>query len=95
MEAAVKLGYTKTACTEEPCKWNEDFVKKVVPARINAIKFYNTSKVAKAKSRKRRQVKQFAPATEEEQQQLIKHYMPALQSQLTIYMPSAKVYATE
>jgi hypothetical protein len=44
VEAAVKLGYTKTACTEEPCKWNEDFVKTVVPAKINAIKFYNTSK---------------------------------------------------
>jgi hypothetical protein len=32
----------------------------------------NFTTLAKAKSHKRRQVKQFAPATEEEQQQLIK-----------------------
>ena len=29
MEVAVRLGYTKKACTSEACKWNNDFVKKV------------------------------------------------------------------
>ncbi|KAJ8050601.1 hypothetical protein HOLleu_03864 [Holothuria leucospilota] len=25
IEAAVRLGYTKAACTDMPCKWNNDF----------------------------------------------------------------------
>ena len=28
IEAAVRLGYTSVACTDEPCQWNACFVKK-------------------------------------------------------------------
>ena len=28
MEAAVRLGYTKKACTSEACKWNNDLSKR-------------------------------------------------------------------
>ncbi|CAC5368836.1 unnamed protein product [Mytilus coruscus] len=71
IEAAVKLGYTKTACTEEPCKWNADFVKKVVPATISKINFYKAARVKKAKETKRRKVKKFAASSIDQQQELL------------------------
>lgn len=53
MEAAVRLGYTKKACTSEACKWNNDFVKKVKGEPISKIKFY-TTKATSAKVQKRK-----------------------------------------
>lgn len=44
IEAAVRSGFTKRACTDEPCRWNDDFVKKIKPAEISNIKFYNSEK---------------------------------------------------
>ncbi|VDI60785.1 Hypothetical predicted protein [Mytilus galloprovincialis] len=49
VEAAVRLGYTTKLCTELPCKWNADFVKKVQPAPVKDIQFYKTSCINKAK----------------------------------------------
>ena len=43
MVAAVRLGYTSRACTELPCYWNNDFVKKVKPAPVHSIQFYKKS----------------------------------------------------
>ncbi|KAK2149185.1 hypothetical protein LSH36_463g04024 [Paralvinella palmiformis] len=43
VEAAVRLGYTRRGCTELPCYWNNDFVKKVKPAPVDCIKFYKKS----------------------------------------------------
>ena len=40
IEAAVRKGYTTIACTEEPCKWNQCFLKQVSPATIADIQFY-------------------------------------------------------
>ena len=42
-EAAVHTDYTKTACTDEACRWNIDFVKKVKRAEISDIDFYSAS----------------------------------------------------
>ena len=39
IEAAVRLGYTNTTCTEQVCKWNNDFVKKVRPTKVTEINF--------------------------------------------------------
>ncbi|KAK2144177.1 hypothetical protein LSH36_780g02063 [Paralvinella palmiformis] len=43
VEAAVRLGYTRRGCTELPCCWNNDFVKKVKPAPVHCIQFYKKS----------------------------------------------------
>ncbi len=52
LEAAVRAGYTKRACTEEACAWNNDFVKKVQPAPIANIHFYSTKAVNESKRKK-------------------------------------------
>ena len=43
VEAAIRLGYTRRGCTELPCYWNNDFVKKVKPAPVHCIQFYKKS----------------------------------------------------
>lgn len=45
IEAAVRTGYTRRACTEEACQWNDDFKDKVTFARISDIKFYTKKAV--------------------------------------------------
>lgn len=40
IEAAVRLGYTTRACTDEACKWNRSFTQKVKPSTIADIKLY-------------------------------------------------------
>ncbi|VDI18335.1 Hypothetical predicted protein [Mytilus galloprovincialis] len=52
VEAAVRLGYTTKLCTELPCKWNADFVKKVQPAPVKDIQFYKTSCIKQSKEGK-------------------------------------------
>ena len=47
LEAAVQLGYTRSACTDVPCQWNQNFTKNIQPKQIGKIKFY--SKEAKDK----------------------------------------------
>ena len=68
VEAAVRLGYTSRACTELPCCWNNDFVKKVKPATIHNIKFYKKSAIDKVQ--KKRYPAPVA-STSQEQQQLL------------------------
>ncbi|XP_041362106.1 uncharacterized protein LOC121378072 [Gigantopelta aegis] len=75
MEAAVRLGYTDSACTDVPCQWNQCFTKKVTPSPVARINFY-TEKV-KEKVRKCNIIKKHAtPATEDEQ----KLFLAGLQS---------------
>lgn len=45
IEAAVRAGFTRRACTEEACQWNNDFKEKVTPAEISKINFYQSSSV--------------------------------------------------
>ena len=45
IEAAVRTRYTKTACTDEACQWNINFVKKVELAEISDIKIYSAAVV--------------------------------------------------
>ena len=40
IEAAIRTEYTKTACTDEACQRNINFVKKVELAEISDIQFY-------------------------------------------------------
>lgn len=66
IEAAVRIGYTTKACTDEPCKWNQDFVKKIGPDPIAKIEFYSENKVEAARKRKKKNKHKFEPATAEE-----------------------------
>lgn len=63
----MRLGYTTKLCTELPCKWNADFVKKVQPAPVKDIQFYKTSCINKAKKVKVRHLS----STQQEQQTLL------------------------
>ena len=48
IEAVVRLGYNKHASTDVPCRWNNDFVKKI-EGKEKKIIFYKT-KTCKKKS---------------------------------------------
>ena len=52
IEAAVRSGFTKRACTEEACKWNVDFVKKLQPVPIYDVNFYTHQAINKYKNNK-------------------------------------------
>ncbi|XP_045180321.2 uncharacterized protein LOC123539668 [Mercenaria mercenaria] len=71
VEAAVRLGYTKTACTDELCKWNQDFVKKVTPEPISKINFFTEKAINKAKHRNKKRKIIHQQATEEEKQNFL------------------------
>ncbi|VDI18732.1 Hypothetical predicted protein [Mytilus galloprovincialis] len=43
VEAAVRLGYTTKLCTELPCKWNADFVKKLYINKAKKVKVRHLS----------------------------------------------------
>ena len=40
LEAAVRAGFMKKACTDVACTWNQDSVKKIKPDKIANIKKY-------------------------------------------------------
>ena len=65
IEAAVRLGYTHTACTDVACQWNNDFVKKIEGKEVKDIKFYQVKAVKNPITRK------FTDATETEQNKLL------------------------
>ena len=64
LEAAVRLGYNKIACTSAPCKWNDDYVKKVRAKKIKDISFYKKKKPIK--------IKEYSPSNEEQQIEMIR-----------------------
>ncbi|XP_041371313.1 uncharacterized protein LOC121384798 [Gigantopelta aegis] len=70
VEAAVRLGYTSQTCTDLPCKWNEDFVKKIQPAEIKNIRFYKDSAVQRVQKSKRKH-EEITPPTDEEKRLLL------------------------
>ncbi len=65
LEAAVRNGYTTTACTDERCRWNECFVDKVEAAPIAEIDMYSAE--AKASLSKSSPEYTFSVSTPEEQ----------------------------
>ena len=67
VEAAVRLGYTKVACTDVSCQWNNDFIKKIEGIEIKKIKFYKKSEIKKPIKRT------FSEASEREQNTLLKN----------------------
>ena len=44
IKAAVRSGFTKRTCTNDPFRCSDDFVKKMKPAEISNIKVYNSEK---------------------------------------------------
>ena len=44
LEAAIRAGFTKKACTDVACTWNQDFVKKIKPDKIANIKLYSQNR---------------------------------------------------
>ena len=67
----MRLGHTKTTCTDEPCRWNQDYVKKVEPQPMSRIKFYKETSVQRSRLKARRRIKPVPPATQEDQNQLL------------------------
>ena len=47
IEAAVRVGFTRTACTEKACTWNCDFVRKVKAVPISQAQFYSDAAISK------------------------------------------------
>ena len=47
IEAAVRAGFTRTACTEKACTWNCDFVRKVKAVPISQVQFYSDAAISK------------------------------------------------
>ena len=50
VEAAVRLGLTKKACTDELCKWNQCYVKNVEPRPLYAIPFFSEKSKKRVKT---------------------------------------------
>ena len=67
----MRLGHTRTTCTDEPCKWNQDYVKKVEPQPISNVKFYKETSVQRSKLKARRRIKPVHPASQMEENQLL------------------------
>eukprot|EP00794_Sanderia_malayensis_P002270 gene2270-2608_t len=67
VEAAVRLGYTTAACTDQPCAWNNDFVKSVEGESLKNIQFF------KKKELKKVHAHQFTDASPEEKSSLLDH----------------------
>ncbi len=45
IEAAVRAGFTRRACTDEACLWNDDFKENVTPAELSNINFYTATSI--------------------------------------------------
>ena len=45
IKMVVRLGYTRIACTDKPCSWNNDFVKKIEGELIKDIEIYEKKEV--------------------------------------------------
>ncbi|XP_063963770.1 uncharacterized protein LOC129270480 [Lytechinus pictus] len=71
MEAAVRMGYTSTACTEDLCKWNSCFVDNIQPCPVASIEFYSEGAKERHRTPHKRKRKESGPATPEEQSTLL------------------------
>ena len=49
LEATVRAGFTKKACTDVACTWNQDFFKKIKPDEIVNIKIYSEKAIDNSK----------------------------------------------
>jgi len=54
IEAAVRLGYTSSACTDVECIWNKNIVSAVEPAVVSDIDFYKAEAKGKCEASKRK-----------------------------------------
>ena len=54
IEPGVRAGYAKKACTDEACKRNQHFVKKIKPELIAKINFYSNNAVEKYKHKQQK-----------------------------------------
>ena len=49
LEAAVRAGLTKNACTDVACTWHQDFVKKIKTDKIANMKIYSKKAIGNSK----------------------------------------------
>ena len=71
MEAAVRLGYTSSACTDLPCKWNACFTQNVQPSPVADIRFYKQEAKDRLKKSNKKLKTIHEPATMEEQNKFL------------------------
>ena len=71
MEAAVRLGYTSSACTDLPCKWNSCFVQNVQPSPVANIRFYKQEAKDRLKKSSKKLKTMHQPATTMEQEKFL------------------------
>lgn len=71
LEASVRLGFNKVACTDLACQWNKVCTKKVEPGLIKDIDFYSDSAKAKPPAKRCKQKGPVPPATDAQQMQLL------------------------
>ena len=45
IEAAVRAGFTRRACTDEACLWNDDFKENVTPGELCNINLYSATSI--------------------------------------------------
>ena len=50
LKAGVRAGFTKKACTDVACMWNQDFVKKIKPDKIANMKIYSQKAIVNFKT---------------------------------------------
>ncbi|CAM1297977.1 Uncharacterised protein g1989 [Pycnogonum litorale] len=53
IEASVRLGFGEQTCTDMACRWNNDFVRQIKPARLTDIVFSDMRSLKKKKSASR------------------------------------------
>ena len=51
IEAAVRAGFTRRACTDEACLWNDDFKENVTPAELCNINLYSAKSIENFKGK--------------------------------------------
>ncbi|XP_014676996.1 PREDICTED: uncharacterized protein LOC106816868 isoform X2 [Priapulus caudatus] len=74
VEAAVRLGYTSSACTDEICQWNACFVSKVTGAPVSEINFYTEKAKERLHKSKCKAKEEPSPSTEQERD----HFMSSI-----------------
>ena len=51
IETAVRAGFTRRACTDEACLWNDDFKENVTPAELCNINLYSAKSIENFKGK--------------------------------------------
>ncbi|XP_041931080.1 uncharacterized protein LOC121694797 isoform X2 [Alosa sapidissima] len=88
LEACVRLGYNKVACTSVACAWNGVSTKTIEPAMIKDIEFYSEQAKKKRNVKKRRPIPKASAAQQNQFLQMLCNT-----KELPIGLSSFKSYA--